>query len=96
MEVQEAIEAARFSSVHFPTSFYPHNAVPGGLRVEGRIGEDVRAELARRGHVLTVDDDWVAGDVLCIRVDEERGVLRGGADPRGEVSRRMPSYAIGW
>ncbi len=96
MEVQDAIEAARFSSVHFPSSFYPHQAMPGGLRVEGRIGEPVRAELTGRGHAVTVEDDWIAGDVLCIRVDERRGVLRGGADPRGEVSRRMPSYAIGW
>lgn len=96
MPVQEAIEAARFSSVHFPSSFYPHHAVPGGLRVEGRIPETVRAELARRGHAVTVEEDWIAGDVLCIRVDVERGVLHGGADPRGEVSRRMPSYAIGW
>ncbi len=96
MEVQEAIEAARFSSVHFPSSFYPHHALPGGLRLEGRIPETVRTELTRRGHVVTVEDDWVAGDVLCIRVDVERGVLHGGADPRGEVSRRMPSYAIGW
>ena len=48
--------------------------------------------------VLVADDDadWVAGDVLCIRVDEHHDVLRGGADPRGEVSRRMPSYAIGF
>jgi gamma-glutamyltranspeptidase/glutathione hydrolase len=96
MEVQDAIEAARFSSVHFPSSFFPHNAIAGGLRVEGRVPETVRDELARRGHVLTVEDDWVAGDVLCIRVDGERGVLRGGADPRGEVSRRMPSYVMGW
>ncbi len=96
MEVQDAIEAARFSSVHFPSSFYPHHATPGGLRVEGRLPETVRAELARRGHGVTVDEDWVQGDVLCIRVDEARGVLRGGADPRGEISRRMPSYAIGW
>jgi hypothetical protein len=43
-----------------------------------------------------VDDDWVAGDVLCIRVDAEHDVLRAGADPRGEISRRMPSYAIGY
>jgi len=94
--VQDAIEAARFSSVHFPSSFFPHNATAGGLRVEGRVPEAVRDELARRGHVLTVEDDWVAGDVLCIRVDTKRGVLRGGADPRGEVSRRMPSYVMGW
>lgn len=96
MPVQEAIEAARFSSLHFPSSFYPHQAVPGGLRLEGRIADAVAAELGRRGHVVTVEDDWVAGDVLCIRVDVEQDVLHGGADPRGEVSRRMPSYAIGW
>jgi gamma-glutamyltranspeptidase / glutathione hydrolase len=96
MEVQDAIEAARFSSVHFPSSFYPHSGIPGGLRLEGRIAPAVGEELGRRGHVLMVEDDWIAGDVLCIRVDETLGVLRGGADPRGEISRRMPSYAIGW
>ena len=96
MEVQEAIEAARFSSVHFPSSFCPHNARPGVLRVEGRIPQPVREELASRGHVVEVEEDWVAGDVLAIVVDVERGCVRGGADPRGEVSRRMPSYAIGW
>lgn len=96
MDVQDAIEAPRFSSVHFPSSFYPHHAVPGGLRLESRFPEAVRAELSRRGHVVALDDDWVAGDVLCIRVDERHDVLRGGADPRGEVSRRMPSYAIGY
>ncbi|MBI3770159.1 MAG: gamma-glutamyltransferase family protein [Deltaproteobacteria bacterium] len=94
MPVQDAIEAARFSSVHFPSSFFPHDAVPGGLRVEGRIPVAVRDALAARGHTILLDDDWVAGDVLCIRVDPRHGVLHGGADPRGEVSRRMPSYAI--
>ena len=96
MEVQDAIEAPRFSSVHFPSSFYPHAGIPGGLRLEGRIAPGVADELGRRGHVVMMDDDWVAGDVLCIRVDHDLGVLRGGADPRGEISRRMPSYAIGW
>jgi gamma-glutamyltranspeptidase/glutathione hydrolase len=96
MPVQDAIEAARFSSAHFPSSFFPHNAIPGGLRVEGRIPESVRGALAARGHAIILEDDWVAGDVLCIRVDPRTGVLHGGADPRGEVSRRMPAYAIAW
>jgi len=45
---------------------------------------------------IDVDADWAAGDVLALVVDERNGVIRGGADPRGEVTRRMPSYAIGW
>ncbi len=96
MEVQDAIEAPRFSSAHFPSSFYPHNAVPGLLRAEDRIPEAVRRELAARGHKLEVKEEWSEGDVLGICVDLDRGILRGGADPRGEQSKRMPSYAIGW
>ncbi len=96
MEVQDAIEAPRFSSAHFPSSFYPHSAMPGLLRVEGRVPEAVRQELADRGHRVEVKEDWSEGDVLGICVDLERGILCGGADPRGEQSKRMPSYAIGW
>jgi gamma-glutamyltranspeptidase/glutathione hydrolase len=96
LEVQDAIEAPRFSSAHFPSSFYPHNAVPGLLRVEGRIPAAVRRELEARGHKVETKEDWSEGDVLGICVDLEKGVLRGGADPRGEQSKRMPSYAITW
>jgi len=96
MDVQDAIEAPRFSSLHFPSSFYPHGARPGGVRIEARVPEATRADLAARGHAIEVDEDWVAGDVLAIVVDAKNGILRGGADPRGEVSRRMPAYAIGW
>ena len=96
MPVQDAIEAARFSSAHFPQSFFPHNAIPRGLRLEGRIAPATRDALAARGHEIIPEEDWVAGDVLCIRVDPRTGTLHGGADPRGEVSRRMPAYAIAW
>jgi hypothetical protein len=34
--------------------------------------------------------------VLAIVVDEARGCLMGGADPRGEVGTIIPAYAIGW
>jgi gamma-glutamyltranspeptidase/glutathione hydrolase len=95
MEVQDAIEAPRFSSAHFPSSFYPHNAVPGLLRVEGRVSVEVCQELAARGHKIDMKADWSEGDVLGICVDLNRGILRGGADLRGEQSTRMPSYVIG-
>ncbi len=96
LEIQDAIEAPRFSSAHFPSSFYPHGAFPGVLRVEGRIPEEVSKTLQTKGHKVEVRDDWTEGDVLAIRVDLDRGVLFGGADTRGEQGKRMPSYAIGW
>ena len=96
MEVQEAIEAPRFSSAHFPSSFFPHNAVPGLLRLEGRIPDRVRHQLEARGHHLEIKEDWSEGDVLGICVDLKRGIVKGGADLRGEQSKRMPSYVMGW
>ena len=96
MDVQAAIEAPRFSTAHFPTSFYPHNCVPGLLRVEDRIAADIRTELEVRGHKLQVNPAWSEGDVLGIRIDATHGTLHGGADVRGEQSKRMPSYVVGW
>ena len=96
MDVQDAIEAPRFSTAHFPTSFYPHDAVPGLVRVEDRISEAVRDELRARGHTLQVNPAWTEGDVLGIRVDAAHGILRGGADLRGEKSKRMPSHVCAW
>lgn len=96
MEVQDAIEAPRFSTSHFPNSFYPHNCIPGLLRVEERVPEEVQHELKARGHTLQVNPAWSEGDVLGIRIDARSGTLYGGADVRGEQSKRMPSHIVGW
>ncbi len=96
MDLQEAIEAPKFSSHHFPSTFYPHNAHPGVLRVEERIGEGVRAALAGRGHKLEVRPPWSEGHVLAVELDRARGILLGGADPRGQAAPVMAAQAIGW
>jgi gamma-glutamyltranspeptidase/glutathione hydrolase len=96
MSVQEAIEAPRFSTAHFPSTFYPHNARPGVLRVEERIDPAVRAELSARGHQVEVRPPWCEGHVLGIRFDPARRLLEGGADPRGQMAVVMPAQAIGW
>jgi gamma-glutamyltranspeptidase/glutathione hydrolase len=96
MPLQEAIEAPKFSSRHFPSSIYPHQADPGLLRLEGRIPYDVQRALQARGHVLSLQPDWIEGYVAGVQVDHERGVVYGGADPRGECTTQLPAYAIGW
>jgi len=96
MEVQEAIEAPKFSSRHFPSTFAPHDASPGIVRLEERIGPDVRAELAARGHRVEVGPDYSEGYVLAAAIDRERGVLIGGSDPRGYLTGIFPARAIGW
>ena len=96
MPLQEAIEAPKFSSKHFPSSIYPHVAEPGVLRVEGRVPYEVRRALQARGHHIVIQPDWIEGYVVGVQVDSNRGVVYGGADPRGELSTLLPAYAIGW
>jgi hypothetical protein len=66
------------------------------VRIESRVPYPVRRELQARGHRLELRPDWVEGFVLAIVVDEARGCLMGGADPRGEIATIIPAYAIGW
>ena len=96
MSLQEAIEAPKFSSRHFPSSVYPHTANPGLLRLEGRIPYDVQRALQAKGHEIAIQPDWIEGYVVGVQVDTERGVVYGGADPRGELATLLPAYAIGW
>ncbi len=96
MNLQEAIEAPKFSSAHFPSTFYPHGALPGVLRIEDRIDASVRDALAGLGHKVETRPSWSEGNVLAVQIDRDRGLLCGGADPRGQLSVVMPAQVIGW
>jgi gamma-glutamyltranspeptidase/glutathione hydrolase len=91
-DVQSAIENPRFASYSYPSSFAPYDYYPGRLSIEGRIPEEVTAELARRGHKVErwPEWNWLAGAVCAIRSDPKRGVMEAGADPR------RAAYAMGW
>lgn len=91
MDVQQAIEQPRVSSMSFPNSFWPHPYYPGLLGVEGRIDGETITELEKRGHQVEVWDDWTPrmGSLSAIQVDRERGALFCGADLRRD------GYAMG-
>ena len=91
-DVQSAIEAPRFASYSYPSSFAPYDYYPGRLSVEGRFPEPVIADLARRGHQIErwPEWNWLAGAVCAIRSNPARGLLEAGADPR------RAAYALGW
>jgi gamma-glutamyltranspeptidase/glutathione hydrolase len=96
MPLQQAIEAPKFSSAHFPSTFYPHGTRPGVLRIEERIDEKVRAQLASRGHIIEIRPPWSEGHVLAVELNRDRSLLRGGCDPRGQQVPSMPAATIGW
>ncbi len=85
MDVQQAIEAPRWSTKAFPASPFPQTMVPGHLAVESRVDEATQVELRARGHRLEVVDPWSLGSNAAIIVDFEGGTLSAGADPRVEA-----------
>ena len=92
MDPQEAVEQPRFTSWNFPNSFWPHDHLPGRLRIERGIPSKVVEELANRGHDVEVIEDWDPMDMgvmSAIVIDPQSGVLSAGADPRRDT------YAIG-
>jgi gamma-glutamyltranspeptidase/glutathione hydrolase len=88
LNLQEAIDAPAFHTTHFPSSFYPHDAHPGHVHVEGRFAPNVIADLRDRGHHVNVGGDWSLGRVSAVSRDGR--ILRAAANPRG-----MQGYAIG-
>ncbi|HTS37251.1 MAG TPA: gamma-glutamyltransferase [Candidatus Solibacter sp.] len=90
MNIQQAIEAPRWSSRSFPASPFPHTMHPGDLSVESRIPEATQKELIARGHKLRVAPPWSLGSNAGIIIDSTTGVLSAGADPR------VDAYAWAW
>ena len=89
-DLQAAIETPSWHSTAVPSSFFPRDAYPGQLVVEGRVGAAVLAELRQRGHRVVVADDWALGRLSAVRRDPATGVLTAAADPRGRQG-----YAVG-
>ena len=82
-DLQEALDAPMFHTNAFPSSFYPRETVPGDLVVEPGLGEDVIAELRKRGHRVQVSAPWSLGRLAAVARDPETGELRAAADARG-------------
>jgi gamma-glutamyltranspeptidase/glutathione hydrolase len=90
MNIQEAIEAPRWTTRSFPASPFPHTMYPGDLGLESRIPESTRQALAARGHKVRLTGPWTMGSNAVIMMDWETGVLSAAADPRVEA------YAWAW
>jgi gamma-glutamyltranspeptidase/glutathione hydrolase len=92
MQVQQAVEAPRFSSANFPNSFAPHEYFPGRLAMEEDVpGETIEAMRAR-GHDVELLPKLPpkSGAVCVVMRDPATGLKHAGADPRREA------YALAW
>ena len=81
MSIQAAIEAPRVRPLE-----------ANRVIAEGRIGKDVLAGMAARGHLIDPQPDFsmAFGGAQGIMIDPDSGTFSGGADPRRD------GYAVGW
>jgi len=94
MSLQEAIEAPKFSSEHFPGFFAPHDFYPNRVRLEPAIGTSVFEELQDRGHGLDIGPAWSEGFLCATERNLKSGMLEAGCDPRGTKSEVFPACAL--
>jgi gamma-glutamyltranspeptidase/glutathione hydrolase len=91
MNPQEAVEAPRFDTQHYVSSFDDHEFLPGVLNIESRISEKTTAELQQRGHKIKVQTAWgTLSSPTVIVYNPQNGVASAGADPR------RGRYAVAW
>ena len=81
MSPQEAVEAPRFQTEHFFSSFAFHEFVPGKVNLESRIPKAVADQLTALGHKVTITGEWSNGSAPTV-ILKQGGVLHGAADPR--------------
>jgi gamma-glutamyltranspeptidase/glutathione hydrolase len=89
MTVQEATEAANFTSYQMRSSFGAHESQPGRLTLNQSMPEWVRAELKRMGYTLDYEER-TSGPINAIFFDREHGTLWGGSSNHGE------DYGVAW
>lgn len=91
MNPQEAVEAPRFDTQHYVSSFDDHEFLPGSLNVESRVGIKTIQELSQKGHKVKVQGEWgTLSSPTVITYDPKTGVAAAGADPR------RSRYAVAW
>jgi gamma-glutamyltranspeptidase/glutathione hydrolase len=91
MNPQEAVEAPRFDTQHYVSSFDDHEFLPGSLNVESRVSLKIIQELNQRGHKVKVQSEWgTLSAPTVIMYDIRNGVASAGADPR------RGRYAVAW
>jgi len=91
MNPQEAVEAPRFDTQHYVSSFDDHEFLPGSLNIESRVSLKTIQELSTKGHKVKVQSEWgTLSAPTVITYDTKTGVAAAGADPR------RSRYAVAW
>lgn len=89
LNLQQAIDAPLFHSLHMTSSFHPRTCRPGALLIEATAGAEAIDGLRARGHEVDVAPPWSVGRLTAAAQGAD-GWLRAAATPR-----LMQAYAVG-
>ena len=91
MGLQDALDAPKVWTKHFPGSFYPHQAYPGRAYLGGRLAnlEEIAADLRQRGHKIKVANPWSGDNTMVVMIDPKTGTLVAATNPRMEGSTAL-------
>ncbi|MFG6588573.1 gamma-glutamyltransferase family protein [Sulfitobacter sp. MOLA879] len=89
LDLQEGMDAPLFHTLHFQSSFFPRQALPGEMMIEPNVGPAVIDALRARGHIVTVAEPWSVGRMTAAMRNPD-GSLHAAATPR-----LMQAYAVG-
>jgi gamma-glutamyltranspeptidase/glutathione hydrolase len=81
MDAQNAIEAPRFGTRHLVSSFDNHAWNRGDLQLDERISSSVAADLAARGHKVSIMSRYSNGTAPVMVRILDGGAIEAGADP---------------
>jgi gamma-glutamyltranspeptidase/glutathione hydrolase len=81
MTPQEAVEAPRFQTEHFYSSFAFHEFTPGRVNLENRMPQGTADHMRSLGHRVNSTGAWSNSSAPTVILKKD-GVLHGGADPR--------------
>jgi gamma-glutamyltranspeptidase/glutathione hydrolase len=83
-DLVSAIEAPRFATYSFPSSFEPHEMFPDRVMLEGRIPHATVSALRDMGHDAEAWPDFTfqCGGVCAVLHHEPSGLMVAAADPR--------------
>jgi gamma-glutamyltranspeptidase/glutathione hydrolase len=86
LDLQAAVDAPEWHTMHLLASFAPRDWEPRSLYVESRFGDEVIADLRRRGHDVTVTGPWDLGRTTAVK--------REGGQLVAAATRRATGYAV--
>ncbi len=89
MDVQQAAEAANFTSYQMQSSFGAHEAQPGRLEVMPSVPPYTRRVLQDKGYTVDVVERTYS-PITAIWFDRQHGTMQGGAGDTGD------DYGIAW